>query len=117
MKGRLITLAIVGIAVLSACSVRTQVTGNFTNGEAISGWATESPGGSSMSLQFEAGGFCEGDYDAQVDGLELTLRLTCDGGRTAVVRMTRQTSPKAVWGEIELSDGRTGKLYFGLDVD
>jgi hypothetical protein len=115
MKGRLVTLAIAGIAVLSACSVRTHITGNFENGEPISGWATESPGGATMDLEFEAGGTCKGDYNPQVESLEITLQVACDDGRTGVVRMTRQKSPKAVWGEIELSDGRTGKLYFGID--
>ena len=115
MKAKLIILATVGMAFLTACSVKTPFGGKLENGGTISGFATEGPSGGTIALKIEAGESCNGDYETRTDTTELTIQITCDNGKTGTVRMSRKKDIQHVWSTIELSDGRMGTLDFNQD--
>lgn len=115
MRGKLVTVATVGIAVLGACTVTAPITGQFDNGEPISGMATGSLGGGTVMVQSQAGQSCEGEYNPFSEARELTIQLVCDDGRTGVAQVTRNEDLVSGEGKFELSDGRAGTFTFAAD--
>ena len=104
------------LLILSACTVRAPIEGQFENGEPISGVATATMEKGTVEVRSEKTGLvCEGSYNPVSQAKEWTVPLECNDGRTGTAQVHRSDDLTSGNGTFRLSDGRTGQFKFELE--
>lgn len=104
--------AVAALTMLCACSVTIPVLVVPDKGAPLRGTSTASLSGGSFEVT-DGKLVCKGDYDALDRSVTITLKAECNDGRTATITATRKLTSIGGEGTILMSDGSTGKFYFG----
>lgn len=109
---RKLTVSIIGMAALAACSYTAPVAAIDEGGHVMRGQATASFDGGRYTLS-DGRTTCAGNYNAFDTSQTIPLSILCDDGRTGIGSATRTVDGTGGSGQFSMSDGSQWRFVFG----